>query len=133
MYKYRCKCCDKIFYPIKKNRVFCSRACYIKQTRKDYANGKRWGKQYDNGHISYKRHLSLEEAQLRKKIRDYSLYHFKYLLNGANCSVCGCNNIIQMHHTKYRYPPKVEDIAILCRKCHIKYDTLKIRNIKGKK
>jgi hypothetical protein len=39
---------------------------------------------------------------------------------GCKCEICGTDKKIQIHHTKYKFPIKTSNIAMLCSNCHYK-------------
>lgn len=43
---------------------------------------------------------------------------------GRNCSLCGCDQRIQVHHINYRYPwasCTTKDLQVMCEWCHAKH------------
>jgi hypothetical protein len=51
---------------------------------------------------------------------------FSHLLPKV-CSRCGTDKDLTIHHLKYSYPIKMEDLLILCRRCHGK-EEIRIKN-----
>lgn len=88
-------------------------------------NPEKYQKLRKKGYINYvKRKLEKNPLLIRdEKFRRIWFGKLTRLLFGdilpKKCSVCGTREDLQIHHIKYVYPIKKEDLIRLCRRHHI--------------
>lgn len=106
---------------VKKYRIYNykkNREDYIKRNKNWVIKNKEKSKEYHKNYMRELRKTKREKEMM--KIRDYAYNHLKPILikryNG--CKKCGSKNKLEIHHIKYTN--KLEDVMILCIKCHKK-------------
>ena len=69
--------------------------------------------------ISVKKEYSKYELYLHSE-QWHLIKKWLFQIKGENCEICGTNHGLQIHHLTYEnlYHENIEDLKILCKKCH---------------
>jgi len=122
----KCLQCGKAFYkPKSLDRIkFCCDKCY-RENRKTWKLSKEWKEKISKGHLSeateFKKGEHIEENHLNWKggKRYYAVMAKRR--KGNKCEICNSIEDIEVHHIDRNIENNnIENLQVLCNKCHIK-------------